>query len=553
MDGAVGVTQCPIPPGQTFLYDFTVEQSGTYWYHSHSGGQYSDGLRSLVIVHDPEMESKYAFDKQVYLSVSDWYHQTSDVLEKRQLTRYNPTGAEPVPDSSLFNDTKNVTLGVEPETTYLVRIANVGVMVSQYLFIEDHEFDIIEVDGVYTKPAKAKMVYLGVGQRVSILLRTKKLSEVAKKFCIVQSFDTSMLDVVPKKLEVTSINYLSYDDDLPKSIPSKEFYDIESYEAFDDFNLRPIDGQPLLPEPDHVLKLNLHMENLGDGVNYAFFNNLTYVAPKVPTMLTAITAPEDLVMNSKIYGDNTNALILNFGEIVDLVIDNDDSNKHPLHVHGHKYQVVTRSPEYETPHHFSYDNATFPEHPCVRDTVMVNTYGNTVIRFKADNPGVWFFHCHLDFHLEQGLAVVLVEAPDMIREFIDYDSLSESYLASCRGSNTATRGNAAANAEDWLDLSGQNTQPNDLPEGFTTKGYIAMAVCILSALWGLWEIAVYGMDDLKHSFQDNLDHEKLVVKDLIIQLTRESEMMNLESRRRKKMDQMLEELKELDGKFEGLQ
>lgn len=45
MDGSGGVTQCPIPPGQSFTYNFTVpNQWGTYWWHAHAASQYVDGI-----------------------------------------------------------------------------------------------------------------------------------------------------------------------------------------------------------------------------------------------------------------------------------------------------------------------------------------------------------------------------------------------------------------------------------------------------------------------------------------------------------------------------
>lgn len=552
MDGPVAVTQCPIPPGETMLYNFTLEQSGTYWYHSHSGAQYSDGLRGMVVIHDPQIESKYKFDKELDLSISDWYHDESAILTEKQLTRYNPTGAEPIPDSSLFNDTRNVTVHVEPETTYLIHIANMGVMTSQYLFIEDHDLEIVEVDGVYTEPAKTKALYLAVGQRTSVLLKTKKLNEVTKNFCIVQTFDAEMLDVIPKNLQLTSINYLSYGNSFENSVPDPTFYDVDTYDELDDFNLKPIVPEPLLPEADHVIHLNLHMDNLGDGINYAFFNNETYVSPKVPTLLTALTAPEELVLNSEIYGHNTNSFVLNAGDIVDMVIDNDDSNKHPLHMHGHQYQLIARSPAYEKPHHFDYRNASFPENPCIRDTIMLNTFGNAVIRFKADNPGVWFFHCHLDFHLEQGLAIVLVEAPNVLRNHVTYDSLPEDYINICKVAGVPTIGNAAGNSKDWLDLSGENQQADALPNGFTLKGYISMAACILAALFGLYEVTIFGLEDVRHTFEERVESEKSVIKTFILKLTEEYQRLTETGANPQKLDDvkaMLKELDELDSKF----
>ena len=106
MDGTVGITQCGIPPGQSFLYNFTVEnQFGTYWYHSHESTQYTDGLVGPFIVHSPDEASvrqTYDFDQIVLLQ--DWYHDFTQAL----LPGYLASGtenAEPVPDNGLIQGT----------------------------------------------------------------------------------------------------------------------------------------------------------------------------------------------------------------------------------------------------------------------------------------------------------------------------------------------------------------------------------------------------------------------------------------------------------------
>jgi iron transport multicopper oxidase len=71
-DGAGQITQCPIQPGNSFTYTFTANPAGTHWYHSHVGGQYPDGLRGKMIVHDKAWESSLGIDQQMYLSMSDW-------------------------------------------------------------------------------------------------------------------------------------------------------------------------------------------------------------------------------------------------------------------------------------------------------------------------------------------------------------------------------------------------------------------------------------------------------------------------------------------------
>lgn len=507
MDGPVGVTQCPISPGDSMLYDFEVHQSGTYWYHSHSGAQYSDGLRGLFIIHDEEEESKYKFDKQLAWSLSDWYHLSSAELVKKQLTRYNPTGGEPIPQNAIFNDSRNVTINIDYDTTYLIRIANIGIMVSQFFSIPGYEFEIIEVDGVYTEPKKATMAYLTVGQRISILLKTKSKAKVDSNICIVTSLDESMLDSVPTDLELNSINYLVYDKSLPMPDPPSWISDQDSFDPIDDMVLIPSNHAPLLPEPDHRVSLVLHMDNLGDGINYAFFNNYTYVAPKVPTLLTVLSAPNDLINDARIYGSNTNSFILKKDDVVEIVINNEDDNKHPMHLHGHQFQVIARSEDFDEPVHYDPDKQdSFSEYPIQRDTVFVQGNGYLVIRFVADNPGVWFFHCHLDFHLEQGLAVTFVEAPDYIDKYIP-----DSHLQVCRNSNMPTKGNAAGIDDDFLNLHGENVQPDPLPEGFTFKGYVALFACTAAALYGIWSIYNFGMNDVLVTEAAQINNERRVM------------------------------------------
>lgn len=93
MDGPPGVVQCPIAPGSSFTYRFEVRypslvsgvmsatrctdieqvnQPGTYWYHSHSPGQYTDGFRGPLIVHDPNSPYDRQYDEELVLTVSDW-------------------------------------------------------------------------------------------------------------------------------------------------------------------------------------------------------------------------------------------------------------------------------------------------------------------------------------------------------------------------------------------------------------------------------------------------------------------------------------------------
>jgi len=71
MDGVPGLTFDGIKPGETFTYKFTVQQSGTYWYHSHSGFQEQTGLHGVIVI-EPKVKDPYEYDEDYVISLSDW-------------------------------------------------------------------------------------------------------------------------------------------------------------------------------------------------------------------------------------------------------------------------------------------------------------------------------------------------------------------------------------------------------------------------------------------------------------------------------------------------
>src|SRR6266516_4452656 len=144
-----------------------IDQPGTYWYHSHGKGQYPDGLRGAMIIHDPSSPYKDQYDEEIVLTVSDWYHEQMAPLISKFINRKNPQGNEPIPDAVLFNDTQDLKIAVQPGKTYMIRIINIGAFVGQYVWFEGHSMHIVEVDGVYTEPAEAQIIYLTAAQRYS--------------------------------------------------------------------------------------------------------------------------------------------------------------------------------------------------------------------------------------------------------------------------------------------------------------------------------------------------------------------------------------------------
>ena len=317
--------------------------------------------------------------------------------------------------------------------------------------------------------------------------------------------DYVLFDSIPSDVALNQTNWLLYNADAPTDqvVPTLDI--VDGVPAFDDFTLVPYDHLELLPDPDHIIQLDVVMQELENGLPYAFLNNITYTAPKVPSLYTVLNAGE-LSTTATIYGEYTNPQILKHMDVIQVVLNNNDTGTHPFHLHGHNFQVISRTPTigddfytYQTlsePAPFNPDNHTaFPTYPMRRDVVVLPPQGSVVLRFVADNPGVWFFHCHIDWHLSQGLATTFIEAPLEMQQRL---TIPADHIAACRAANVAYTGNAAADTEDYLDLSGQPKQAPWIPYGgFTTKGIVAMVFSVLSAVVGITTIAVYGMSEIK--------------------------------------------------------
>ena len=395
-----------------------------------------------------------------------------------------------------MNDTQNLQIQVQPGKTYFIRIVNMAAFAAQYFWIEGHSFRIIEVDGVYHEPAEADMIYITAAQRYGILLTTK--NETTENFAMVGSMDQDLFDTVPDGLNPNVTSYLVYNKEA--TMPNAT--EIEEFKPFDDFALVPTDGEALYENPAISYKIDVKMDNLRDGANYAFFNDITYVRPKVPTLYTVLTSG-NMSTDATIYGVNTHPLILEHNQVVEIVLNNHDPGKHPFHLHGHTFQVISRSDEEIgdwDPESVKNGSITFPTKPMRRDTLLVRPNGNFVIRFRSDNPGVWLFHCHIEWHVDSGLILTFVEAPLQLQNQLT-GKIPEDHYASCRAQGMGFEGNAAGNTQDLLDTTGMNVSPPLLPDGFTPKGIVALTFSIIAGLLGVGTIIWYGLGELSQAEQ----------------------------------------------------
>lgn len=140
-----------------------------------------------MIVHDPEDPFKSQYDEEIVLTLSDWYHGRMQELLNSFISIANPSGAEPVPQAALMNDTQDLGIKVQPGKTYLFRLINMGAFAAHYVWFEEHTMRVVEVDGIYTEPTEAKMLYVTAAQRYSVLVTAK--NDSSSNFAIVGSMD----------------------------------------------------------------------------------------------------------------------------------------------------------------------------------------------------------------------------------------------------------------------------------------------------------------------------------------------------------------------------
>lgn len=181
--------------------------------------------------------------------------------------------------------------------------------------------------------------------------------------------------------------------------------------------------------------------------------NESYVTPKVPSLYTALTTGKD-ASNPAIYGSATNPYVVQKDDVVQIVITNQDGFRHPIHLHGHRFQVVARGAG-----KWNGDTSSLPKTPMRRDTVTTQSGGYLVLRYQANNPGVWPVHCHMDWHIEAGMRATIIEAPDQLQQL--GISIPEDHIAVCKAQGIPTEGNCAGKTGgDVLDTDDCNNAPD---------------------------------------------------------------------------------------------
>nr|ABW75771.2 laccase [Cyathus bulleri] len=388
-DGPVGVNQCPISPGNSFLYDFSVpDQAGTFWYHSHHSTQYCDGLRGPLVVYDPNDPHKSLYDvddESTVITLADWYHTpapSAGLVPTTDAVLINGKGRFPTGPTSPLS-----VINVTPGTKYRFRLVSISCDPNFVFSIDGHTFTIIEVDGVNVTPVEVDSIQIFAGQRYSFVLNANQPVDnywIRAKPNIAKgvTFDGGINSAILRYAGAPDTDPTT--SQTPNSAPMVET------------DLHPLEN-PGAPGGSNPADVPLNLA-IAFGSNLKFtVNGATFAPPNVPVLLQILSGAQtaqDLLPTGSVY-------TLPANKVIEISIPGGTTGfPHPFHLHGHTFDVV-RSAGSSV---YNYDN------PVRRDAVNTGGAGdNVTIRFLTDNAGPWILHCHIDWHLELGLAIVFAE------------------------------------------------------------------------------------------------------------------------------------------------
>jgi FtsP/CotA-like multicopper oxidase with cupredoxin domain len=372
-DGVPGISGQPIPPGGSADYDFPLRFGGTFWMHSHQGLQEQSLMLAPLIIHD---DRNRPGEQEVVLMLNDFSFTPPDEIfaglkksgsmpnmagrspQMASATGMAQRGAVAAPDLNdvkydafLANDRTLAdpeVIKVEPGGHVLLRVINGSSMSNYHLDLGQLKGELIAVDGFRTAAVMANRYPIAVAQRLGIRLALPR-EPAAHRVLAVLEGDRRQTGIV---LAVGRAAIARIPDTV--STPSGPLtLDLER---------RLHAAEPLRPrKADRVHTLNL----TGDMARYIWSINNVAWNKDVPPLPIAK------------------------GERVELVMINQTRMPHPMHLHGHEFQVV------------EIDGKRFAG--AVRDTVLVTPGRRVVIAFDANNPGLWAFHCHLLYHLDAGM------------------------------------------------------------------------------------------------------------------------------------------------------
>ncbi|XP_057808076.1 laccase-4-like isoform X2 [Salvia miltiorrhiza] len=445
-DGPAYITQCPIRPGHSYVYKFTVTgQRGTLLWHAHILWLRATVHGAIVIL--PKRGVPYPFpkpDHEHVVVLGEWWKSDTEAVINEAMK----SGVAPnVSDAHTINGhpgplsncptTGGFSLNVSPGKTYMLRLINAALNEELFFKIAGHKLTVVEVDATYVKPFKTDTVLIAPGQTTNVIVSADQGS--GKYMVAASPFMDTMIVAVDNMTATATLHYSGALANSPTTFtrpPARNATPVAN--SFTD-SLRSLNSNKFpanVPQKiDHSLLFAVGLGlnpcptcKAGNGSRVvASINNVTFVMPTMallqahvfnikgvftadfpgnpPTPFNYTGAPPANMATTS----GTKVYRLAYNSTVEVVLQDTGiiaPENHPVHLHGFNFFAVGKGLG-------NFNPKTDPQKfnlvdPVERNTIGVPSGGWVAIRFRADNPGVWFMHCHLEVHTTWGLKMAFL-------------------------------------------------------------------------------------------------------------------------------------------------
>jgi FtsP/CotA-like multicopper oxidase with cupredoxin domain len=429
-DGVPYLTTPPIPPGSTYIFQFPVIQSGTYWYHSHTGLQEERGVYGSIVIHP--REETVASDREYVLVLSDWIDEkphgvlrmlkrgseyyslkkgsTQSILGairakavkdmfRRWIDRMPPMDVSDVAyDSFLINGKVEGEYEAGPGETVRLRIINASASTYFYLQFASGPVRIISADGLDVEPVNLDRMLIAIAETYDVLITIPEEGG-SSEFRATAQDGSGYASAYFGKGERLSAPH------VPKPNLYKMMYmDMDQGMMMHE---QPVEKQ------GGVMDMAGGMQNAGKKADmpmemgmmaeerplapYAMLRSLkiTELDPNKPWRRITLNVTGDMEryiwsFNNKTLSES-DVIPIKHGENVRVKFVNKTMMHHPIHLHGHFFRVLNGQ-----------GNRALLKH-----TVDIPPMGTQTIEFYAGEDKDWFLHCHILYHMESGMARII--------------------------------------------------------------------------------------------------------------------------------------------------
>jgi len=375
MDGAVGVTQAAVPPGETFLYEFDAGPPGTRWYHDHGANMgLTRGLFGMIIVEDPRdarPDAEFALvfhDVPRMETVMRAMHGLShapmtDPLGSPELLGMradDKMGDEVAYSAHCINGSSypgTAPLKVKVGQNVRLRILNANPTQTRYVRLAGHRLRVTHGDGNrLIQPVEVDALRIGVAERYDAWFEVTKPGA-----WLLQGISTDPLTF--EQAVVVHTEGMEHASPTGSS-QSLEGVDYFTYEKAGGVATAPLDRTA-----------QIHKELVLGGGEYG---------------------SSSWTIDGRTY-PHTEKILVKRGDRVIVRFTNKTDMDHPMHLHGHTFDIVEI-------------NGKSLLRPLAKDISLVPGNGGTVTwRFDATSPaGRWLLHCHNDIHMMDGMMTEVV-------------------------------------------------------------------------------------------------------------------------------------------------